>query len=203
MKTPLFLPLLVLLTGCPSDEAEGIANAIETFIDFGMSNEERAKAPSKTKSYPHLHERSRKIVESARGGPRLEVVVDLPHDLADEDVSRALDMELARIIDETPYPSVKIEALATGLSRFGGPMGKGEARRDSKGDYDIKILSLVSKEQPPLTVDQYEALVELELALARSGSGDEARARSLIAKRHGEALLKSAIGRAKKRYLRR
>jgi hypothetical protein len=185
--------------GCRSREGRQIDEAIGSFLDFGLSNEERAKTihPEDTKR-PHLHERSRRVELEAKGGPRLEVEIDLPQELAKQAVSDALAIELARLTTDEPYPTIRVVGRPSGLVAHGGVMGVATATRRHDGSVETKVQAMVRDEQPPLTPEQYEALVDLELALARGTAASKARAET--AERHGTAVVDEAVRVAKRRY---
>lgn len=197
------LSLFVLLPACESEEARQISGAIATFIDFGMSNEERAKAPPIEPRTKRLNERSRKVVATARGGPTLEVVIDLPHELDSSAVEDVLTSELNRRLDQ-PYPKIHVFGRPAGLVEFGGLMGEARVqRRNQKGPTKTTLRSHVRDKAPPLTDAQYDALVELELTTARLGRGAKTKARAIVSERHGDAVVKEAIQRAHRRWKRR
>jgi hypothetical protein len=185
------------VAGCRSREARQIEEAVESFIDFGMSNEERVKSlRDDSAKRPHLHERSRKVDLDVAGGPRLEVELDLPHQTAADAVEEALTIELDRLDDEEPYPWIRIVGRPAGLIVHGGTMGIATSKRRD-GRVETKVQAMVRDDQPALTEAQYEALVDLELALAR---GPASKARTEIAGRHGAAVLDEARRVAKRRY---
>lgn len=194
----------VATPGCRSREAQQVVGAMESFIDFGMSNEERPLEPrEKAAQRPHLLERSRKLLTKVRGGPKLQVEVDLPHHLEAKAVDAALSIELDRLLDEASYPMVELTGRPAGLLRFGGAMGRATVRRRADGEVRRRVKVLVRDSQPPLTDDQYEALVELELALARAGRGNAAAAKREIRQRYGAELVDSAVKVARRRFGRR
>jgi len=197
----LALAILCSLAGCRSREAQQIEGAVETFIDFGMSNEERTKAPSKeVVDRPHLTERFRKTHTEGRRGPWLDVEVDLPYDLDSKSVAGALRIELDRLIDEANYSKVELRGRPAGLLRYGGVMGRATATRGRDGEISSKVVPMVRDDQPTLTDEQYKALVDLELAIVREGRGGEAVARAQIDELHGESLVRQAINVTKRRY---
>lgn len=201
MRAFLWLSVLCMMAGCRcSRESEQIAGAVESFIDFGMSNEERAKAPAKASKHPHLHERSRKAILHAPGGPRLEVEVNLPHHIDSKSVSDALSIELERLLGEGNYRQIKLSGRPNGLDRYGGRMGLATARRGRDNEIRTKVVSFVRDDQPVLTKTQYEALVDLELALARAPSGKTSQTRASMRERHGAKMLDGAIKAAKRRF---
>lgn len=194
----LALCLTASTAGCRSREARQIDEAIGAFLDFGLSNEERTKTihPEDTRR-PHLHERSRRVELAAKGGPRLEVELDMPHQLAKAAVEDALAIELDRLAAE-PYPTIRVVGRPAGLVVHGGVMGVATITRRRDGDDETTVRATIRDDQPPLTPAQYEALVDLELALARGTAAGKAR--SETAERRGAAVLDEAVRVAKRRY---
>jgi hypothetical protein len=189
----------VAAAGCRSREGQQLDEAIGSFLDFGLSNEERAKTihPEDTKR-PHLHERSRRVELESKGGPRLEVELDMPHQLSKQQVEDALAIELARLATDEPYPSIRVVGRPAGLVVHGGVMGVATATKGRDGALETKVRAAIRDDRPALTPDQYEALVDLELALARGTAATKARAET--AERRGAAVVDEAVKVAKRRF---
>ena len=191
-------------TGCRGREARQIAGAVEDFIDFGMSNEERPIEPTKEgPETPHLNERSRRVDHRARGGPLLDVEVDMPHKLGSKAVEAALSRELDRLMGETDCRQIRLRGRPAGLLKHGGLMGLATARLTAEERLVTKTKAMVRDSAPPLTDDQYKALVDLELALAAAPRGGAHKARAKIREIHGAKMVDSAIAAAQKRFGRR
>jgi len=191
------------LAGCRGDGAQQVAEAVETFVEFGMSNEERPKAPSKrARELPHANERSRALDTKGRGGAVLRVEVDLPHHLPSHEVEAVLGFEVDRILGERRYPRVEVRGLPAGLLRHGGVMGvaTGEIGRD--GGSATKVRSHIDDDAPPLEPEQYQALVALEFALAGGGRGAGV-ARRRVEDTHGADTVRAAIRAARRRFPRK
>jgi hypothetical protein len=190
-------------SGCRGDGSQQVAEAVERFIDFGMSNEERPaeKSGRDVGPRPHYPERSRQVKQGrGKGTAALWVEVDLPHALDRQQVIEALDAELDRLLDETTYREIEVRALPGGLLRHGKTMGEARALRSGNDVRDVEreAWSTVRDEQPPLTQEQYLALIDLELALAGSKSADGALRE--VRARQGRKLLDSAIAAAQRRW---
>ena len=194
-------PSFVSSCSCESEEAHQLAEAVETFIDFGLSNEERAKAPSsRQKTREKLHQRSRRVQLKSRNGPTIHIVVDLPHELDSKAVESRLSTELEHLLEEEPFPNINVDAMPRGLLKLGGFMGSATARRSETGEVTTKVVAHVRDTSPPLTDAQYDALVDLELAVARAGPGGRSQAKSGMEQRHGREVLREALKRSKRRY---
>lgn len=198
----LFIALITIVAAgsCRGREGQQVAGAVESFIEFSMSNEERPKSPREAPQRPHLHERSRKTNLEARGGSILVVEIDLPHDLDSKAVVDSLTIELDRLVGEANYAQVKLTGHPAGLLGQGGVMGTASARRGRDGKVATKVVSRVRDDQPTLTDTQYKVLVDLELAIARAPSGREAAARAEMGDRYGVKVVGEAVRVAKRRY---
>ena len=197
---------LPIAAGCRGEEARQIVGAVESFVEFGMSNEERpAPASTRPRPPPHSHERSRSVEPGGRGGPTLRVELDLPHDLPGHQVEAVLSAELDRVLGERRYPRVAVRALPAGLLRFAGTMGTaegelGRAGPDGGGSRVVRVL--IDEQAPALSSEQHRALVALELALASAGAGarPEREARARVEAAHGAETVRDAILAARRRF---
>lgn len=187
---------------CRGEEGRQVAGAVEDFVEFGMSNEERPKAPSahRDKTRPHLPERSREIDQRGKAPPTLRVDVDMPHQLSSDEVVRALDAEADRLLEETPYPVIKIRGLPGGLLLYGKVMGETIARREKSGEVLHETWALVRDDAPVLNDEQHEALVALELECAALGKRGKNRALKTIRDRFGRELVDGAVKTARTRW---
>jgi hypothetical protein len=198
----LVVMLSAAASGCRSDEGRGIAGAVETFLKFGLSNEERVKAPAEKRGElpPHLPERSRLVKEARKGQVVLWVEVDMPHKLEGDEVVSTLEFEIDRLMTETDYPAIELRAMPGGLLAYGKVMGGASVSRTNSGVTSREVWSSVRDESPPLTDEQYQALVALELEMALSPRGGKARALQKIREIHGRATIDQAIKAAGQRW---
>jgi hypothetical protein len=193
--------LVAAAAGCEGEESRQIRGAFEDFIDFGMSNEERAKAPpAGAGARPHLNERSRRLVTKGAGAPRLEVVVDVRHDLTARQVEGALELELTRLLGEGRYRTVRLEARPAGLVAYGGLMGVATARREGRGEVTVEARAHVADARPPPTAEQYDALVDLDLAVATAGKSGATAAREAVRARRGASVVDGALAAGRARW---
>ncbi len=195
--------LLPLIPACRSEEGRQVAGAVETFIDFGMSNEERAKAPPKKRgeARPHLPERSREVKHGRRERSILWVELDMPHGLGGDEVVAALDYEVDRLLSETDHATMEIRGMPAGLLTYGSAMGGATVRRtNEEGVIERRVWSRVRDDQPTLTPEQYQALVALELAIAGAGRGGKAKALRQTREVHGRQVVDGAIRAARRRW---
>jgi hypothetical protein len=192
-----------VVSACRGSEGERIAGAVETFVEFGMSNEERPLPPSSQQTRPHAHERSRSIDSRRRVGPVLRVELDLAHDLDGPQVEATLSSELDRLLAEG-NARVEARGLPSGLLRYAGVMGVARGSLAPDGGATGTVESWVDDRARPLTTAEHEALVALELALARAGPGKAAaEAKRRVEEVHGAATVRAAIAAARNRFPRR
>lgn len=193
--------LIFTISGCEagSEEANTLGGAVESFIKFGMSNEERAKSSQNEEKLPRLNVRSRKITKNRRGGAWVEIELDVPHHLTGQQVEETLEIEFEQFTKEENLRRIKLIARPAGLVKYGKKMGILQAKQDKNGDFTINVKSLIRDKQSPLTEKQHKALVDYELLLAT----DPRNARKRIHEQYGKKTLDTAIRTVKKRFANR
>ena len=182
---------LVVLAGpaCRERERTGkegaqVKEAVEKFLDFGMSNEnydhgkrERREAPAKV--------RSRSVNNTMSPRLRLELDIELPYDLAGAALEQSMLDNARRHLAGTEYQAVRVRAWPGPLKRVGGTMGYAVVSVDGQGwdgerlGYREAKVMLGDKARRPNPLD-YKILCALEAELEKladdKAAGDKAKA---------------------------
>lgn len=114
------------------DEGTKVKEAIEKFLDFGMSNEnydhgkrEKREAAAKV--------RSRVVDNTMSPRLRLELEIELPYDLAGKPLEDAMLDNARRHLADTEFQAARVRAWPGPLKRFGGTMGYAVVAVDGQG----------------------------------------------------------------------
>jgi hypothetical protein len=196
------------------DEGTKVKEAVEKFLDFGMSNEnydhgkrERREAPAKV--------RSRVVDNTMSPRLRLELEIELPYDLAGAALEGAMLDNARRHLAGTEFQAARVRAWPGPLKRFGGTMGYAVVSVDGQGwdgerlgyreskvmltegapkpnALDYKILCALEAEAEKLSGEQ--APDKAKRPAAKAGAGKGASAAAAQIRGRAEANVASALG---------
>jgi hypothetical protein len=166
------------------NEGTQVKEAVEKFLDFGMSNEnydhgkrEKREAAAKV--------RSRVVNNTMSPRLRLELEIELPYDLAGTALEQAMLDNARRHLAGTEFQAVRVRAWPGPLQRVGGTMGYAVVAVDGQGwdgerlGYREAKVMLADGTRKPNALD-YKILCALEAELEKLGNdkaaGDKAKA---------------------------
>jgi hypothetical protein len=114
------------------DEGVRVKEAVEKFIDFGMSNENYNHGKREAREQP-AKVRSRVVNNTMSPRLRLELEIELPYDLAGRELELAMLDNARRAIANTEFQAIRVRAWPGSLKRYGGTMGYAVVAVDGQG----------------------------------------------------------------------
>ena len=128
---------LVAGPGCRERERSGnegkqVKEAVEKFLDFGMSNENYDHGKRGARDAP-AKVRSRVVNNTMSPRLRLEMEIELAYDLAGTALETAMLDNARRHLANTEFQAVRVRAWPGPLKRFGGTMGYAVVAVDGQG----------------------------------------------------------------------
>ena len=185
------------------DEGVRVKEAIEKFIDFGMSNENYDHGKRELRA-PPAKVRSKVVNNTMSPRLRLELEIELPYDLAGADLERAMLENARRSIAGTEFQAIRVRAWPGPLKRFGGTMGYAVVAVDGQGwdgerlGYREAKVMLAEGAQRPNALD-HKILCTLEAEaekLEGEKAADKGKAPPKAAARAAQAAAAQARSRA-------
>jgi hypothetical protein len=177
------------------DEGSKVKEAVEKFIDFGMSNE-RYDHGKQVERLPPAKVRSRRVDNTMSPRLRLDLEIELPYDLRGAALERAMLESARRALAGTPYQAVRVRAWPGPLKRFGGTMGYAVVAVDGHG-WDGERLGyrearslLADTAARPNALD-YKILCALELEAEKLAGS---KAKPAAQRKQAEAAVAKALG---------
>ena len=166
------------------EEGAQVKEAVEKFLDFGMSNERYQHGKRELRGAP-AKVRSRVVNNTMSPRLRLELDIELPYDLAGAALEQAMLDNARRHLAGTEYQAVRVRAWPGPLQRVGGTMGYAVVSVDGQGwdgerlGYREAKVMLGDKARRPNPLD-YKILCALEAELEKladdKAAGDKAKA---------------------------
>ncbi len=114
------------------DEGVRVKEAVEKFIDFGMSNENYNHGKREKREQP-AKVRSKVVNNTMSPRLRLELEIELAYDLAGKDLENAMLDSARRAIAGTEFQAARVRAWPGPLQRYGGTMGYAVVAVDGQG----------------------------------------------------------------------
>lgn len=194
------------------EEGVQVKEAVEKFLDFGMSNERYNHGKRELKE-PPAKVRSRVVDNTMSPRLRLELEIEVGYALAGQELERAMLENARRALAGTEFQAVRVRAWPGPLKRFGGTMGYAVVSIDGQGwdgerlGYREAKVMLAEGAPKPNALD-YKILCALEAEAeklaaekgdkskppARAPSPKAAAAAAAQLRRRAEANVASALG---------
>lgn len=199
------VPLLLLAGGTlaggcrererQGDEGSKVKEAVEKFIDFGMSNENYDHGKRAAHS-PPAKVRSRRVDNTMSPRMRLALEIELPYDLRGAALEQAMLENARRALAGTAFQAVRVRAWPGALKRYGGTMGYAVVAVDGHG-WDGERLgyrearSTLSEGVPRPNGLDYKILCALELEGEKQAA---TKAKPAAQRKQAEAAVAKALG---------